>query len=178
MKKTTQKVTVTPVLLPGCKEETAWDTNTTHQGNYTTVGIVSDPNKVGKTGRNSTMLVQRREGEDSRAVATAKKDADNSIASTATVGGDEVRGLVGQVRSTGLAPPKRLTTKQRRIVSALVVRIWDGGGGRKSGGGLPRRLRRNPSHVVYAPDTAPRATHLMPLCEYVAPTAPYSTPFK
>ena len=121
VKKTTQKVTVTPVLLPGASGETAWDQHTTHQNNYNITGIVSDPNKMGKTGRNSQKLVELGEGEDSAAVARAKREADTSIAATATVGGDEVRGMLGQVRSTGLAPPKRLTTKQRRIVGALVV---------------------------------------------------------
>jgi len=45
---------------------------------------------------------------------------DGTVAGTAVVGGDEVRGAMGQRRSTGLAPPKQLTTKQRRIVGALV----------------------------------------------------------
>ena len=122
VKKTSQKVTVKPMLLPGAKDETEWDQNTTHQSNYTQVGIVSDPNRIGKTGRNSQKLVELGEGEDSAAVAKAKKEADTSVAAQATVGGDEVRGLLGQVRSTGLAPPKRLTTKQRRIVGALIAK--------------------------------------------------------
>lgn len=122
VKKTTQKVSVKPVLLPGAKAETKWDQHTTHQSNYDHVGIVSDPNKFGKTGRNSQKLVELGDGVDSAAVAKAKRLADTSVAAQATVGGDEVRGMMGQVRSTGLAPPKRLTTKQRRIVGALVVR--------------------------------------------------------
>lgn len=129
VKKTTQKVSVKPVLLPGAKDETEWDRHTTHQNNYDHVGIVSDSNKVGKTGRNSQKLVELGEGADSAAVAKAKREADTSVAAQATVGGDEVRGVMGQVRSTGLAPPKRLTTKQRRIVGALVVRMRGTGTG-------------------------------------------------
>ena len=122
VKKTKQTVTVKPVLLPGAKDETTWDQDRTHQLNYEHVGIVNDPNKIGKTGRNSSKLEALEEGETEAAAAKRRRDEDTSVAAQATVGGDEVRGLLGQVRSTGLAPPKRLTTKQRRIVGALVVR--------------------------------------------------------
>ena len=122
VKKTKQTVTVKPVLLPGAKDETTWDQDRTHQLNYEHVGIVSDPNKIGKTGRNSSKLEALEEGETEAAAAKRRREEDTSVAAQATVGGDEVRGLLGQVRSTGLAPPKRLTTKQRRIVGALVVR--------------------------------------------------------
>ena len=122
VKKTKQTVTVKPVLLPGAKDETTWDQDRTHQLNYEHLGIVNDPNKIGKTGRNSSKLEALEEGETEAAAAKRRRDEDTSVAAQATVGGDEVRGLLGQVRSTGLAPPKRLTTKQRRIVGALVVR--------------------------------------------------------
>tara|TARA_B110000459_G_scaffold189588_1_gene223890 strand:- start:53 stop:640 length:588 start_codon:yes stop_codon:yes gene_type:complete len=115
VKKTKQQVKVVPLRLPGAAGDTNWNQDTTHVGNYSNVGIVSDPNAVGKTGRNSRALVV--DGEI--------KPKDTSVASTATIGGDEVRGLLGQVRSTGLAPPKRLTTKQRRIVGALVEKYGE-----------------------------------------------------
>ena len=94
------------------RRRTAWKEDTTHVGNYSVVGIVSDPNAVGKTGRNSKAPL---------GASGAEEPEDTSVAATAIVGGDEVRGLLGQVRSTGLAPPKRLTTKQRRVVGALVA---------------------------------------------------------
>jgi hypothetical protein len=57
------------------------------------------------------------------AAKEAAAEADSkTVGFQATVGGDEVKGLCGAVRGTGLAPPKRLTTKQRRIVGALVGR--------------------------------------------------------
>jgi nucleolar protein 16 len=113
VKKTKQHVKVVPVRLPGAAEDTAWKEDTTHVGNYSVVGIVSDPNAVGKTGRNSKAPL---------GASGAEEPEDTSVAATAIVGGDEVRGLLGQVRSTGLAPPKRLTTKQRRVVGALVAK--------------------------------------------------------
>ena len=118
VKKAKQHVKVLPVRLPGTAEDTDWKLDTTHQGNYTTVGIVSDPNALGKTGRNSRQTVGT--GSDAR-----RPEKDISLASTATLGGDEVRGLLGQVRSTGLALPKRLTSKQRRIVGALVEKYGE-----------------------------------------------------
>ena len=113
VKKTKQHVKVVPVRLPGAAEDTTWQEDTTHVSNYSVVGIVSDPNAVGKTGRNAKAPLGG---------SSADEPEDTSVAATATVGGDEVRGLLGQVRSTGLAPPKRLTTKQRRIVGALVAK--------------------------------------------------------
>ena len=147
MKKTKQTVTVKPVLLPGAKDETTWDQDRTHQLNYEHLGIVNDPNKIGKTGRNSSKLEALEEGETEAAAAKRRRDEDTSVAAQATVGGDEVRGLLGQVRSTGLAPPKRLTTKQRRIVGALVVR--------------PNADQAPPTHPVTAAFAlpSPRARH-------------------
>ena len=147
VKKTKQTVTVKPVLLPGAKDETTWDQDRTHQLNYEHVGIVNDPNKIGKTGRNSSKLEALEEGETEAAAAKRRRDEDTSVAAQATVGGDEVRGLLGQVRSTGLAPPKRLTTKQRRIVGALVVR--------------PNADQAPPTHPVTAAFAlpSPRARH-------------------
>ena len=118
VKKTKQHVKVVPVRLPGAAEDTHWKEDTTHVGNYSSVGIVSDPNALGKTGRNSKSSL----GAETR---DSNERQDTSVAATAIVGGDEVRGLLGQVRSTGLAPPKRLTTKQRRIVGALVAKHGD-----------------------------------------------------
>ena len=99
------------------------------------MGIASDPNKIGKTGRNSARLDEPKadkgdgaEGDDAGADGKKKKKRlpytpnDGTVAGTATVGGDEVRGALGQMRSTGAAAPKRLTTKQRRIVGALVAK--------------------------------------------------------
>jgi nucleolar protein 16 len=132
VKKTKQHVKVVPVLLPGARDATSWDDDDTHQNNYESVGIVSDPNKVGKTGRNAAKrIAEDRDGEAarddagptaSRAGAKTKTTRDDTVAAQAVVGGDEVRGALGQVRSTGEAPPKRLTTKQRRIVGALVAK--------------------------------------------------------
>ena len=64
VKKTKQTVTVKPVLLPGAKDETTWDQDRTHQLNYEHLGIVNDPNKIGKTGRNSSKLGGARGGRD------------------------------------------------------------------------------------------------------------------
>eukprot|EP00230_Micromonas_polaris_P008805 CAMPEP_0117641330 /NCGR_PEP_ID=MMETSP0802-20121206/9296_1 /TAXON_ID=38833 /ORGANISM="Micromonas sp., Strain CCMP2099" /LENGTH=206 /DNA_ID=CAMNT_0005446309 /DNA_START=74 /DNA_END=692 /DNA_ORIENTATION=- len=116
VKKTKQHVKVVPLRLPGADEDTVWHENTTHVGNYHNVGIVSDANAVGKTGRNSNRAFLVSTGSTS----AETKAKDTTIASTATIGGDEVKGALGERRSTGLAPPKRLTTKQRRIVGALV----------------------------------------------------------
>ena len=128
VKKQKQTVKVTPVLFPGAADQTGWDEDTTHQLNYESVGIASDPNKIGKTGRNSARLDEPKadkgdgaEGDDAGADGKKKKKRlpytpnDGTVAGTATVGGDEVRGALGQMRSTGAAAPKRLTTKQRRI---------------------------------------------------------------
>lgn len=136
VKKQKQTVKVTPVLFPGASNTTGWDQDTTHQLNYENVGISSDPNKVGKTGRNSQKLDEPKGGGRGGETGGADGDGaendgkkkkkrpysvnDGTVAGTAVVGGDEVRGAMGQRRSTGLAPPKQLTTKQRRIVGALV----------------------------------------------------------
>ena len=64
VKKTKQTVTVKPVLLPGAKDETTWDQDRTHQLNYEHVGIVNDPNKIGKTGRNLVQARGARGGRD------------------------------------------------------------------------------------------------------------------
>ena len=104
VKKTKQTVTVKPVLLPGAKDETTWDQDRTHQLNYEHLGIVNDPNKIGKTGRNSSKLEALEEGETEAAAAKRRRDGDTSVAAQATVGGDEVRGLLGQVRSTDSRP--------------------------------------------------------------------------
>lgn len=140
VKKQKQTVKVTPVLFPGAADQTGWDEDTTHQLNYESVGIASDPNKIGKTGRNSARLDEPKAGvgggaegggdggDDAGADGKKKKKRtpytanDGTVAGTATVGGDEVRGALGQMRSTGAAAPKRLTTKQRRIVRALVAK--------------------------------------------------------
>ena len=119
VKKTSQKVTVAPVLLPGAVDATAWNEDTTHQHNYAAAGLASDPNKIGKTGRNA---VERREERAGGGNGDGGEHDDGTVAARATVGGDEVRGAMGEVRSTGFAPPKRLTTKQRRIVGALVAK--------------------------------------------------------
>jgi len=62
VKKQKQTVKVTPVLFPGASNQTGWDQDTTHQLNYENVGISSDPNKVGKTGRNSQKLDEPKGG--------------------------------------------------------------------------------------------------------------------
>ena len=56
VKKQKQTVKVIPVLFPGAADQTGWDEDTTHQLIYESVGIASDPNKIGKTGRNSARL--------------------------------------------------------------------------------------------------------------------------
>ena len=55
---------------------------------------MSDPNAVGKTGRNSKAPL---------GASGAEEPEDTSVVATA-IGGDEVHGLLGQVRSTAWAP--------------------------------------------------------------------------
>ena len=88
------------MLLPGARDATSWDDDDTHQNNYESVGIVSDPNKVGKTGRNAAKrLAEDRDGEAARddegptashAGAKTKTTRDDTVAAQAVVGGDEV----------------------------------------------------------------------------------------
>ena len=112
VKKTKQHVKVVPVRLPGAAEDTAWKEDTTHVGNYSVVGIVSDPNAVGKTERNSKRRSVRPARRNPR---TRPWRPPRSSAAT--------RFAVCWVRcGPRVCRLKRLAAKQRRVVGALVAK--------------------------------------------------------
>lgn len=115
VKKKSQTVKVKPELLPGATRETEWNKDATHLENFAKHGLAVDPNKTGRRGRNSAPTSAPGGGGGGK-----KGGAGKTLADEAIVDGDESRGAFGQMRSTGPAPPRRLTTHQRNIVGKLI----------------------------------------------------------
>ena len=97
------RVDVAAVDLPGALASTSWDVEQTMAGNYHASGLVSDPNRA--FGRNET---------------AEKAVRAHAVAAAATTGGDALASVLGRCKSTGAAPPKRLTPKQVRIVERWI----------------------------------------------------------
>ena len=109
-------VDVAAVVLPGGASDaaitTSWDVERTPGANYALSGLASDPNRVGRGGRN--------EARDDEAVRLARTRAAAAADTT-----DEKLAACGETRTTGHAAPKRLTPKQTLVVERLVERYGE-----------------------------------------------------
>jgi len=99
------RVDVEAVALPGTSASTSWDVDRTMARNYRASGLAADANRT--FGRNE------RAADEALGFETA--------AARATTGGDALAAVLGQSKSTGRAPPKRLTPKQARIVERMIA---------------------------------------------------------
>ena len=123
---TRQFVAVKSVKLPSGAEhasssenETSWNKETSCVNNYSRNGLVSNANRfyyVG--GRNALADNVKNMDDDENANARQRKAADKTL--TENADRDELRKAVGERSSSGIAKPKRLTPRQKRICELLM----------------------------------------------------------
>jgi hypothetical protein len=122
---TRQFVAVKSVKLPSGAEhatsenETSWNKETSCVNNYSRNGLVSNANRfyyVG--GRNALADNVKNVDDDENANARKRKAADKTL--TENADRDELRKAVGEKSSSGIAKPKRLTPRQKRICEMLM----------------------------------------------------------
>lgn len=122
---TRQFVAVKSVKLPSGAEhatsenETSWNKETSCVNNYSRNGLVSNANRfyyVG--GRNALADNVKNMDDDENANARKRKAADKTL--TENADRDELRKAVGERSSSGIAKPKRLTPRQKRICELLM----------------------------------------------------------
>jgi len=126
---TRQFVAVKSVKLPSSgadehaktseENETSWNKETSCVNNYSRNGLVSNANRfyyVG--GRNALADNVKNMDDDENANARKRKAADKTL--TENADRDELRKAVGEKSSSGIAKPKRLTPRQKRICEMLM----------------------------------------------------------
>ena len=122
--RTRQFVEVKPLKLPsGAKNasenETSWNKETSCVNNYSRNGLVSNANRFYYLGgRNALADNVKNMDDDENANARKRKAADKTL--TENADRDELRKAVGERSSSGIAKPKRLTPRQKRICELLM----------------------------------------------------------
>ena len=122
--RTRQFVEVKPLKLPsGAKNasenETSWNKETSCVNNYSRNGLVSNANRFYYLGgRNALADNVKNMDDDENANARKRKAADKTL--TENADRDELRKAVGERSSSGIAKPKRLTPRQKRICEMLM----------------------------------------------------------
>lgn len=101
-------------LVPSrtCLCRPGWDPLVHAQDNMERLGLVADVNKVAGGARKRP---------DPISLAAAAADPAALDAAAAEPADDELRVALGKARSSGRAPPKRLTVRQRGIVERLLA---------------------------------------------------------
>ena len=94
----------------------------THSRAYASAGLKDRPN--GAFGRNRGVsgapAVEAMARDEVVAAEAEAKTGGGDVVPADQVSADELRALRGKPRSTGVAPPPRLTAKQQRVVKALL----------------------------------------------------------
>ena len=122
--RTRQFVEVKPLKLPsGAKNasenETSWNKETSCVNNYSRNGLVSNANRFYYLGgRNALADNVKNMDDDENANARKSKAAEKTL--TENSDRDELRKAVGERSSSGIAKPKRLTPRQKRICELLM----------------------------------------------------------
>ena len=122
---TRQFVAVKSVKLPSGAEhatsenETSWNKETSCVNNYSRNGLVSNANRFYHVGgRNALADNVKNVDDDENANGRKRKAADKTL--TENADRDELRKAVGEKSSSGIAKPKRLTPRQKRICELLM----------------------------------------------------------
>ena len=118
--RTRQFVEVKPLKLPGAnattrEAETNWNKETSCVNNYSRNGLVSNANRFYYLGGRNALADNVKNMDDD---ARKSKAADKTL--TENSDRDELRKAVGERSSSGIAKPKRLTPRQKRICELLM----------------------------------------------------------
>jgi len=120
--RTRQFVEVKPLKLPSGAEnasenETSWNKETSCVNNYSRNGLVSNANRFYYLGGRNALADNVKNMDDENATRK-RKAADKTL--TKNADRDELRKAVGERSSSGIAKPKRLTPRQKRICELLM----------------------------------------------------------
>ena len=128
LSQTRQFVAVKSVKLPSSgadehaktsENETSWNKETSCVNNYSRNGLVSNANRFYHVGgRNALADNVKNVDDDENANGRKRKAADKTL--TENADRDELRKAVGEKSSSGIAKPKRLTPRQKRICEMLM----------------------------------------------------------
>ena len=118
--RTRQFVEVKPLKLPSganttSENETNWNKETSCVNNYSRNGLVSNANRFYYLGGRNALADNVKNMDDD---ARKSKAADKTL--TENSDRDELRKAVGERSSSGIAKPKRLTPRQKRICELLM----------------------------------------------------------
>ena len=101
------------------ENETSWNKETSCVNNYSRNGLVSNANRFYYLGgRNALADNVKNMDDDENANARKSKAAEKTL--TENSDRDELRKAVGERSSSGIAKPKRLTPRQKRICELLM----------------------------------------------------------
>ena len=113
---------VKPLKLPSSgaeharsENETSWNKETSCVNNYSRNGLVSNANRFYYAGGRNALADNVKNMDDD---ARKSKAADKTL--TENSDRDELRKAVGERSSSGIAKPKRLTPRQKRICELLM----------------------------------------------------------
>ena len=126
LSQTRQFVEVKSVKLPSSsgaerantsENETSWNKETSCVNNYSRNGLVSNANRFYYVGGRNALADNVKNMDDENATRK-RKAADKTL--TENADRDELRKAVGEKSSSGIAKPKRLTPRQKRICEMLM----------------------------------------------------------
>ena len=123
---TRQFVEVKPLKLPSSRaehakeseNETSWNKETSCVNNYSRNGLVSNANRFYYVGGRNALADNVKNMDDDENATRKRKAADETL--TENSDRDELRKAVGERSSSGIAKPKRLTPRQKRICEMLM----------------------------------------------------------
>ena len=123
---TRQFVEVKPLKLPSSRaehakeseNETSWNKETSCVNNYSRNGLVSNANRFYYVGGRNALADNVKNMDDDENATRKRKAADETL--TENSDRDELRKAVGERSSSGIAKPKRLTPRQKRICELLM----------------------------------------------------------
>ena len=124
---TRQFVAVKSVKLPSSgadehaktsENETSWNKETSCVNNYSRNGLVSNANRFYYVGGRNALADNVKNMDDDENATRKRKAADETL--TENSDRDELRKAVGERSSSGIAKPKRLTPRQKRICELLM----------------------------------------------------------
>jgi len=122
VKQTRQFVEVKPLKLPGANATTReaemnWNKETSCVNNYSRNGLVSNANRFYYAGGRNALADNVKNLDDEK---TRRKSKATDKTLTENSDRDELRKAVGERSSSGIAKPKRLTPRQKRICELLM----------------------------------------------------------
>jgi len=123
VKQTRQFVEVKPLKLPGANATTReaemnWNKETSCVNNYSRNGLVSNANRFYYAGGRNALADNVKNLDDENTTSRKSKATDKTL--TENSDRDELRKAVGERSSSGIAKPKRLTPRQKRICELLM----------------------------------------------------------